>query len=69
MSLSDKYVEALGMLTTLAPHLEIDSQDPIGMAKVIEKEFIRLRESEEAAWGIIANAHGGDWNSASKAWH
>jgi len=40
MSLSDKYVEALGMLTTLAPHLEIDSQDPIGMAKVIEKSVI-----------------------------
>lgn len=23
----------------------------------------------EAAWGIIANAHGGDWDKAGKEWH
>jgi hypothetical protein len=31
------------------------------------KEIERLRESEELAWGLIANAYGGDWDLASEA--
>ena len=31
------------------------------------KEIKRLRNSEEMAWGIIANAYGGDWDLASEA--
>jgi hypothetical protein len=27
-----------------------------------------LEKSEELAWGIIANAHGGDWDKASDIW-
>ncbi len=30
-------------------------------------EIERLRESEELAWGLIANAYGGDWDLASEA--
>lgn len=32
-----------------------------------EKCIKYLQDSEEAAWGLIANAYGGDWNSASLA--
>jgi len=28
----------------------------------------RLEDSEEMAWGIIANAYGGDWTLANKEW-
>ena len=31
------------------------------------REIERLQESEELAWGLIANAYGGDWNLASEA--
>jgi len=30
-------------------------------------EAQRLRDSEETAWGIIANAYGGDWDQASES--
>jgi hypothetical protein len=30
-------------------------------------EIERLRDSEELAWGLIANAYGGDWDQASEA--
>ena len=32
-----------------------------------KREIERLRESEELAWGLIANAYGGDWELASEA--
>lgn len=31
-------------------------------------EIELLQKSEETAWGIIANAYGGDWDSASDVW-
>ncbi len=30
-------------------------------------EIERLRKSEELAWGLIANAYGGNWDLASEA--
>lgn len=32
-----------------------------------KKEIDRLQASEELAWGLIANAYGGDWDLASEA--
>jgi hypothetical protein len=32
------------------------------------REIKRLEESEELAWGLIANAYGGDWDKASPVW-
>jgi len=32
-----------------------------------QAEIVRLQDSEHAAWGIIANAYGGNWDLASKA--
>ena len=34
----------------------------------LERENKRLRREMELAWGLIANAHGGDWNKAPKDW-
>ena len=34
----------------------------------LEAEVERLRESEEIAWGIIANAYGSDWDLVSNEW-
>lgn len=31
-------------------------------------EITRLRNDIETAWGIIANAHGGDWEKATPEW-
>ncbi len=31
-------------------------------------EVTRLRNSEAAAWGLIANAFGGDWRKAGEEW-
>ena len=31
-------------------------------------EIERLRDDMEAAWGLIANAYGGDWDRASPVW-
>ena len=31
-------------------------------------EIERLQESEEAAWGLIANAYGGNWDQATDTW-
>jgi len=33
-----------------------------------EERIEKLELSEELAWGIIANAYGGDWNLASGDW-
>lgn len=32
-----------------------------------KEEIKLLRESEELAWGLIANAYGGNWDLASEA--
>lgn len=32
------------------------------------REIKRLEESEELAWGLIANAYGGDWDLAPTVW-
>lgn len=37
-----------------------------------DKERLRTAIQDgllEAAWGIIANAHGGDWDKATDEWH
>ena len=36
--------------------------------KKSEDEIKRLQESEEAAWGLIANAYGGNWDQATDEW-
>ena len=42
----------------------------------LEEELLVLRDRLEAAenlnelaWGIIANAYGGDWSNATEEWH
>lgn len=41
--------EAFGLLTTLAPDLEIDVSDPLGMAKAIERHVLAERAALAAA--------------------
>lgn len=36
--------------------------------EIPDPEIEKLRDLAEAAWGIIANAHGGDWNKESDDW-
>ena len=36
-------------------------------AEAQEAKIKQLEESEELAWGLIANAYGGNWDLASKA--
>ncbi len=48
-----------------------DSRLAKAVAKVIEsllERIIQLELSEELAWGLIANAYGGDWDQASLDW-
>lgn len=37
------------------------------LVEVLDERIERLQGSEEAAWGLIANAYGGDWDQASEA--
>ena len=41
--------EAFGLLTTLAPDLEIDIRDPLGMAQAIERHVLAERAALAAA--------------------
>ncbi len=34
----------------------------------LEAEIDTLMDSMEVAWGVIANAHGGNWSLASRDW-
>jgi hypothetical protein len=36
--------------------------------EVLEAEVAVLLDGMETAWGIIANAHGGDWSKGSPHW-
>lgn len=38
------------------------------IAQAIDIATAKLREELEPAWGIIANAHGGDWQKATREW-
>ena len=56
-----------------AVHLLIGKYQPqvINIAQALddaEREAVKpLMEELELAWGLLANAYGGDWNMASKA--
>ena len=39
-----QYVKAVGLMSNLVGNMEIDSDDPVGMMKVVEKEFYRLQK-------------------------
>ena len=39
-----------------------------GRVKELEAEVVRLREGMELAWGIIANASGGNWDEEGSQW-
>ncbi len=41
--------------------------EPKPVEPELRKEIKRLRESEDAAWVLIANAYDGDWNLPSEA--
>ena len=59
--------QAVGLATTFAPDLEMDGENPLAMMKEIEASVLDRDALLETAWGIIANAHGGDWDAASEA--
>lgn len=63
-----EFVEAVGLATTAVPGMEIDSSDPIGMMHQVVAAMAMSKLSEELAWGLIANAYGGDWDSAPPEW-
>lgn len=47
-----------------------DGLYPHGLSSIMSDaadEIEQLQESEESAWGLIANAYGGDWDLASEA--
>lgn len=67
MSDLNEFVQAVGLAST-SIDMEIDIDNPIGMMRQVVTEVDRLRLSEELAWGLIANAFGGDWSLASPAW-
>ncbi len=60
--------QAVGLAATTVPKLVINVDDPIGMMQGVVDEVARLRDSEELAWTIIANANEGDWAKAGKEW-
>lgn len=39
-----EWQQAFGLLTTLAPDLEIDATDPLGMARTIERHVLAVVE-------------------------
>jgi hypothetical protein len=61
------FVQAVGLALTTVD-MEIDVSDPIGMMKQVVAEVDRLRQSEELAWGLIANAFEGNWGRAPLEW-
>jgi hypothetical protein len=63
-----EFVRAVGLASTTVPDMEIDASNPFGMMKQVVAEVDRLRQSEELAWGLIANAYGGDWDKATSEW-
>lgn len=61
-----------GLMELLDAHYPPDvaggsSGDPGPRIVVLTREIERLQNSEEAAWGLIANAWDGDWNLAGEA--
>lgn len=49
-----RYQQALGLLTTLAPSMEMDAADPLGMAKTVEKTVQdKLSRSREHIYQLI----------------
>lgn len=61
-----------GAVMRLAPGVVMPSEDIIeGVAEVLA-DFERRQPSAfdlcEIAWGVIANAHGGNWEDASDEW-
>ena len=59
-----EFVRAVGLAATTVPDMEIDASNPFGMMKQVVAEVDRLRQSEERAWGLIANAFEGNWDKA-----
>lgn len=40
----------------------------VELAEVFAEQLAELTYGLELAWGLIANAHGGDWDNASAEW-
>lgn len=54
---------------TMAPlHVHVPLTHNKEMVDIVCAENSELAEMLELAWGIIANAHGGDWLTASPEW-
>ncbi len=43
-------------------------EEPINEHGECCAEIHRLEQSEELAWGLIANSYGGDWEAAPPEW-
>jgi hypothetical protein len=67
MTTESDFVQAVGLASTTVD-MEIDVSDPIGMMKQVVAEVDRLRQSEERAWCLIANAFEGNWDRAPLEW-
>ena len=59
--------QAFGLATTTVPDMEIDVADPVGMMQRVAFKVDRMEKLAEMAWGLIANAYGGNWDLASEA--
>ncbi len=69
MSELSQLQEAIGLATTFGPPtMVMDADDPMGMMHEIAAFVGQRQLSEELAWGLIANAYGGDWTLASPEW-
>lgn len=66
---NDEWIQAVGMLSTLHPRLEIDTSDPLSMAKSIEIHVREAYDLLETAWVIICNASNGNWEQQNEEWN
>lgn len=47
---------------------EMDSVLATEFARILDSEHKRLMDIIELAWGVIANANGGNWDTATDEW-
>ena len=59
---------AISLMIPIVPNMELDTTNPLSMAEQVVAEVDRLRQSEERAWCLIANAFEGNWGKAPSEW-